>query len=36
MAGPMIVLTTAASFVGTHFSLSHPLRRPLVRGVMAI
>ena len=30
MTGDMAVLITAASFVGTHFLLSHPLRRPLV------
>lgn len=26
----MMVLATAGSFLGTHFALSHPLRRPLV------
>lgn len=30
MIGPMLVLATAGSFVGTHFVLSHPLRRLLV------
>jgi uncharacterized membrane protein len=30
MTGSMIVLSAAATFVGTHFLLSHPLRRPLV------
>ena len=30
MTGSMSVLTTAATFVGTHFVMSHPLRRPLV------
>jgi uncharacterized membrane protein len=30
MTGFMTVLSTAATFVGTHFLLSHPLRRPLV------
>ncbi|KQM18939.1 NnrU family protein [Novosphingobium sp. Leaf2] len=33
MSGSMAVLATAASFVGTHFVLSHPLRVPLVRAV---
>ena len=30
MTGSMTVLSTAATFVGTHFLLSHPWRRPLV------
>ncbi|GGE93729.1 NnrU family protein [Sphingomonas prati] len=30
MTGSMAVLATAAAFVGTHFVMSHPLRRPLV------
>ncbi len=30
MAGSITVLVAAGSFVGTHFALSHPLRRPLV------
>lgn len=30
MSGSMLVLAAAASFVGTHFALSHPLRRPLI------
>ena len=29
----MGLLLSAIAFVGTHFLLSHPLRRPLVRGV---
>lgn len=33
MTGSMMVLATACSFLGTHFALSHPLRRPLV-GIM--
>ena len=33
MTGSMTVLATAATFVGTHFALSHPLRRPLVRAL---
>lgn len=33
MTGSMTVLTTAATFVGTHFVMSHPLRRPLVGGL---
>ena len=27
------VVAAALAFVGTHFILSHPLRRPLVRAV---
>lgn len=30
MMGSSLVLATAVAFVGTHFVLSHPLRRPLV------
>ena len=30
MPGSLMVLATAASFVGTHFALSHPFRRPIV------
>lgn len=30
MDGTIWVLAGAASFVGTHFAMSHPLRRPLV------
>jgi uncharacterized membrane protein len=30
MTGSMTVLATAATFLGTHFALSHPLRRPMV------
>lgn len=30
MTGLVMVLATAGSFLGTHFALSHPLRRPLV------
>jgi uncharacterized membrane protein len=30
VTGSMTVLATAALFVGTHFAMSHPLRRPLV------
>ena len=30
MNGSGMVLATAGAFVGTHFALSHPLRRPLV------
>ena len=33
MIGAMTVLATAATFVGTHFLLSHPLRRPLVGAI---
>jgi len=33
MTGAMTVLATAATFVGTHFLLSHPLRRPLVGAI---
>jgi uncharacterized membrane protein len=33
MAGAMTVLATVATFVGTHFILSHPLRRPLVGAI---
>ncbi|WP_445191629.1 NnrU family protein [Sphingomonas sp. Tas61C01] len=33
MTGEIAVLATAASFVGSHFLLSHPLRRPLVGAV---
>jgi uncharacterized membrane protein len=33
MSGAMAVLATAASFVGSHFLLSHPLRRPLFAAV---
>jgi uncharacterized membrane protein len=33
MIGPSVVLAAASSFVGTHFLLSHPLRRPLVRAI---
>lgn len=33
MAGTAVVSTWAAGFVGSHFLLSHPLRRPLVRAV---
>jgi len=33
MAGSMGVLATCALFVGSHFALSHPLRRPLVRAL---
>jgi hypothetical protein len=30
MDGAIWVLAGAVSFVGTHFAMSHPLRRPLV------
>lgn len=30
MVGSMMVLATSGAFLGTHFVLSHPLRRPLV------
>jgi uncharacterized membrane protein len=30
MTGSMTVLATATTFLGTHFALSHPLRRPMV------
>ena len=30
MAGSLMVLAAVCSFLGTHFALSHPLRRPLV------
>ncbi len=33
MTGSIMVLAAVGSFLGTHFALSHPLRRPLV-GVM--
>lgn len=33
MTGAMTVLAAAAIFVGTHFLLSHPLRRPLVGAI---
>lgn len=33
MDGSIAVLATAGSFVGTHFILSHPLRRPLVSAI---
>jgi uncharacterized membrane protein len=33
MAGPVTVLIAAASFLGTHVLLSHPLRAPLVRAI---
>lgn len=41
MMGSLIVLAGAGAFVGTHFLLSHPLRRPLVnalgdKGFMAL
>ena len=33
MTGSITVLATAASFLGTHFAMSHPLRRPLVGAI---
>lgn len=30
MTGSMTVLAAAATFLGTHFAMSHPLRRPMV------
>jgi len=33
MTGAMTVLASAVTFVGTHFLLSHPLRRPLVGAI---
>jgi uncharacterized membrane protein len=33
MEDPMLLLACAAAFVGTHFLLSHPLRRPLVKAI---
>ncbi len=33
MDGQMLLLACAGAFVGTHFILSHPLRRPLVKAI---
>ena len=33
MAGSITVAAAAAAFVGTHFALSHPLRRPIVTAI---
>lgn len=30
MTGSMTALATAATFLGTHFAMSHPLHRPLI------